>query len=718
MADTLEQKRKLAKQQIIKNHIIESSIEENDVDVAPEVSMPESFVRGAAQGASLGYADEFTSALGAGIEKLKGSDKDLADLYRQERDESRAAYKAAEEANPKTYLGGNIVGGIAPVVATGGLGATVKGAAALGAAAGLGSSSEDLTDESKPLDERLTSAGVDTALGATLGGGIASIPVIGKATGNYLARTAPGKAFLRGMSGEVINPSTFAEEVGKRTVDFSKNTLGKLQGLEETLARLKGTLLKENKTPVDLSKARETIEQGLEEVAPQGSNVASLNEIKNQALQDVSEAFGDKTAETLQKVKVSGVSTEAVPASASARQGLEAEIAKEKVAADALGQNIRHEIKESIGPDGKPYLTKITSSDEPIEAAERVVSVEDAFGNKESKLIKPDTQYKTTAKTKVVENVPEIPAHKIFSPTETEETVKILTKMKNNQPVTPQEAEQLRTVLESLKGKAAYKDIKPLTGALTKGQQEITSSLNQIDDIANVNQKIQDINAARTTVGAQSNYGTNAIDFPGQDPRQYKLSDAIYKAGGEGSSGAKTNDQLLQMIENLRKVDPKMAKDLETKLPRMLEDAEISGAMNPDPNYSRAGLIKQALTKGANPAGRYIGAPLKAAGDVLGDIGAGQATRDAGITAATRGGFSESDIDKADTTKLKEKFSQMSSDQLLNVASRLRNKGGLEGVATKIEKAANSGSPIDKAQAELVIQQNPAAKQALEYPNE
>ncbi len=108
-----------------------------------DVGYGESFARGAAQGLSLGFADEITGFL----ESL-GTDK----TYTQARDESRENYAVAHEANPKTSIAGEFGGALAGAFVPG-MGLT-KGAsiaqealygAKLGAAAGLGRSEADLT---------------------------------------------------------------------------------------------------------------------------------------------------------------------------------------------------------------------------------------------------------------------------------------------------------------------------------------------------------------------------------------------------------------------------------------------------------------------------------------------------------------------------------------------------------------------------------------------
>lgn len=136
------------------------------------VSQTESFVRGAGQGASLGFGDELAGLSSAGNSKvddalngLEGSgavgqaiggglraalplatgvvnpqvgrdvkalnpqmaDQSFQENYASIRDQERQANQAAEAANPKTYLGGQIAGGLATAAAAPGIGAEAFG---------------------------------------------------------------------------------------------------------------------------------------------------------------------------------------------------------------------------------------------------------------------------------------------------------------------------------------------------------------------------------------------------------------------------------------------------------------------------------------------------------------------------------------------------------------------------------------------------------------
>ena len=149
-----------------------------------EIGYGESFARGAAQGATFGFADEIAGAAGAVGASLSGDPRSFGDAFRAERDESRAAFRAAEEANPKISLAGNLIGGAAVPLPGGGvvgLGraalrggqairagakAGAKVGAATGAAFGLGSSEADLTRGD------FGGAARDTAQGAVVGGAL------------------------------------------------------------------------------------------------------------------------------------------------------------------------------------------------------------------------------------------------------------------------------------------------------------------------------------------------------------------------------------------------------------------------------------------------------------------------------------------------------------------------------------------------------------------
>lgn len=186
------------------------------------VSQLESAGRGLAQGASLGFADEAAGALSNIANKFSNTDNSLFDSenYAKARDDWRAADKAAQAANPNTYLAGQVGGGVALPLGPIGL---AKGAL-LGATQGLGSSEAD----------SLGGAAADTALGAGLGGALgAAAPSIGRGiskVGNFANDALEGTSdFLKGAAGTFANRATNSG-FGREALDSGAIKLGDTAG--------------------------------------------------------------------------------------------------------------------------------------------------------------------------------------------------------------------------------------------------------------------------------------------------------------------------------------------------------------------------------------------------------------------------------------------------------------------------------------------------------
>jgi hypothetical protein len=131
----------------------------------PKVEGGESFLRGAAQGATFGFSDEVVG-LGKGlVGKLQG-EGNFNELYSKYRDEDRLRNKEAQLDNPKAFIGGNVLGGIGTSLIPGvGLakGATAAAnlgkAALLGGAVGAGTSEADLVGAAEGYDRAKTELG-------------------------------------------------------------------------------------------------------------------------------------------------------------------------------------------------------------------------------------------------------------------------------------------------------------------------------------------------------------------------------------------------------------------------------------------------------------------------------------------------------------------------------------------------------------------------------
>lgn len=149
----------------------------------PKTEAGESFVRGAVQGATLGFSDELYGA-GAGLVDWVRGKGELGKSYARNRDDERARNAAALADNPKTYIGGSVAGGVATSLIPGvgiAKGATLVGGAAKAAALG-GVTGAGLT-EANPLAEPEDFAkdvGKGAAIGAAFQGGA---HILGKAAG-------------------------------------------------------------------------------------------------------------------------------------------------------------------------------------------------------------------------------------------------------------------------------------------------------------------------------------------------------------------------------------------------------------------------------------------------------------------------------------------------------------------------------------------------------
>lgn len=142
----------------------------------------ESLLRGGAQGATLGYADEAMGGLEAAGKKITGDQTDLAELYRKYRDIERQKNEAAKKENPKMFTAGELGGGAATMLTPIGEIGTAGKALALGATSALGQSDADLTKG------EVGQAAKDTALGSAVGLGTYGL---GKAIAPMLQSAAP-----------------------------------------------------------------------------------------------------------------------------------------------------------------------------------------------------------------------------------------------------------------------------------------------------------------------------------------------------------------------------------------------------------------------------------------------------------------------------------------------------------------------------------------------
>lgn len=87
----------------VKSHQ-KSKSDDKDGVYAQDIVVP------AVMGATLGFADELTGAGNVALEKFKGSDKSMKELYESGRDNMRGRYQESMERSPKTAFGAELIG--------------------------------------------------------------------------------------------------------------------------------------------------------------------------------------------------------------------------------------------------------------------------------------------------------------------------------------------------------------------------------------------------------------------------------------------------------------------------------------------------------------------------------------------------------------------------------------------------------------------------------
>jgi len=205
-----------------------------DMTIRPDdVSMLESAVRGAAQGASFGFADELTGAAEALKEAYETDDlgKLNWETYEKGRDESRAAYTAAEEANPMTSLAGNLAGGL--LIPVPGANAALKGAtgaAKFAKLAGIGAGAGALTSMGTSEAATAQDLGKDAAIGA-VGGAVITpalgmgVPAVASKLSNWWKSNRFGKDTINAFKLSRENPEFMSPKNAKKVADDLYSTV-------------------------------------------------------------------------------------------------------------------------------------------------------------------------------------------------------------------------------------------------------------------------------------------------------------------------------------------------------------------------------------------------------------------------------------------------------------------------------------------------------------
>jgi len=237
---------------------------QNDSDASPLQSAAE----GAVEGLTAGLAPVLGGISLTALDTLSGVIKpqDILERYRQYRDSDKAKSEALKEQNPKSFLGGEVVGTILPALLTGGassVSSAAEAGAKYGAAQALGSTPADISKG------EIVPAALDVGTGAA-GGALLG---------------AAGEKLLGALS---KTPGMLNKYAAKKAVSAIGSTKGQLKNLikEDKLIPQGEELLKSGivspfrGTEGMLDKAEQTVESSGKEIGDILSKIdnVSINE--------------------------------------------------------------------------------------------------------------------------------------------------------------------------------------------------------------------------------------------------------------------------------------------------------------------------------------------------------------------------------------------------------------------------------------------------------
>lgn len=241
-------------------------------EVSPEapksdVGILESLLRGGAQGASMGFADELTAAGEAAF-----TDK----TYDQARAESRANYEAAQKSNPLAYGAGEFGGGAATALVPGlnvGKAATLGGAALKGALMGAGQGALNIAGSSDNASD-IASDIMDSP-------GTMALSTIGGGAGGLLSG---GKNGLLASDMEFTNKLKKGFELGKNRPDINVFTEGGRKAILEEGGDLATDLLRTAKSDLsevgsELGELRKQINISPDDMAGVSKSVDGMSDL-------------------------------------------------------------------------------------------------------------------------------------------------------------------------------------------------------------------------------------------------------------------------------------------------------------------------------------------------------------------------------------------------------------------------------------------------------
>ncbi len=272
---------------------------------------PVALAQGAAQGASLGYADEAEAAI-----RALAPDVD----YETARKMVRERYKKSEEESPKQFMAGQVGGSLA-TLAVPGL-APLKGASAvksLGQAAAIGGASGLGLSEAEDAAGLLKDAGIGAATGAAFQGLSLGLDK-SKAVKDYMRKQAEMSAG-KALGAERGSLKKLAGSYDPKKMEAMQRAMGR-RAIDEKIISLFGnaeTMAERNKIAMDLAMegrqgvydALEAIDAGvvdpekligrLQTELGKFSSKSPLNAAKQKKIEDIIEAINLRSADAMAK---------------------------------------------------------------------------------------------------------------------------------------------------------------------------------------------------------------------------------------------------------------------------------------------------------------------------------------------------------------------------------------------------------------------------------
>ena len=302
----------------------------------PEVSQLESAIRGGAQGLTFGFPDEATAALERFI---------TGKPYEQALQESRQAYRQAQEANPITYTGSEIAGGVLPALIPG-VGQAVTGAK-LGRLAAIGAGTGALEGLGKSEGQDIGEVTKDVVKGGILGG---SLPVLGRgiAKGVQSLKPAADEAIKTSLTGFTGKTRAFLDQIEKNPEQVKR--------IESKFAGdIQQEILPEINAKINDFMAKNPYKQR----AIQGSQRA-INAIPDDPNLTISRSTGEKIiTDSLKELEKDTVSATAQDAKAILNDYLKRfENTKEQIPGREIKrilQNLDGDIEKKFGGYGNPF---------------------------------------------------------------------------------------------------------------------------------------------------------------------------------------------------------------------------------------------------------------------------------------------------------------------------------------------------------------------------